>query len=163
VQTHRSIARRRLDERLNVLAAHVGAAPPHGWTKTIRRALGMSLSDLAERLGVSPSRASRLERAEIAGSIRLSTLRRVAEAVDCELLYAFVPNEPLEEMVRRQARRKAAEWVGPPPFEMRPEDQAVVAKLLNKLLDARALELVDTPGLWRQTASPPAEPAPPNS
>jgi predicted DNA-binding mobile mystery protein A len=162
MQAHRSIARRRLDERLNVLATHVGAAPPDGWTKTIRRALGMTLSEFAERLGVSPSRASRLERAEIAGSIRLSTLRRVAEAVDCELLYAFVPNEPLEDMVRRQARRKAAEWVGLLVDDERPEDQAVVAKLLNKLLDARALELVDTPGLWRESARPSAEPGPPS-
>ncbi|HEY1443340.1 MAG TPA: hypothetical protein VGF51_00470 [Acidimicrobiales bacterium] len=163
MQIHRSITRRRLDERLSVLAAHVGASPPHGWTKTIRHALGMSTSEFAQRLAVSQSWASRLEPAEMAGSLRVSTLRRVAAALNCELLYVFVPNEPLEDMVRRQARRKAAEEIGLQVSDVRPGDQALVAKLLSELLDARALELVDTPGLWRESASPFAEPPPPRS
>jgi hypothetical protein len=92
------------------------------------------------------------------GSIRLSTLRRVAAALNCELLYAFVPNEPLEDMVRRQARRKAAEELALRAVEAHPEEQASVATLLDEMLDARAIELVDTQGLWRESASPSAGP-----
>jgi predicted DNA-binding mobile mystery protein A len=161
MKIHRSIARRQLDERLNVLAASVGAVPPQGWAKTIRHALGMSAIEFAQRLDVSPSRANRLERAETAGAIRLSTLRRVAAVLNCELLYVFVPNEPLEDMVRRQARRKAAREVGRPVVDVGPEHQASVAKLRRELLDARALELIDTPGLWRDRPTPAETPAPP--
>jgi predicted DNA-binding mobile mystery protein A len=160
MQIHRSIARRHLDQRLNRLAAHAGVTPPKGWSNTIRRALGMSISEFAQRLAVSSSRVSGLERAEIDGSIRLSTLRRVAAALNCELLYAFVPNEPLEDMVRRQGRLKAAEELGLRVVDAHPEDQALVATLLGEMLDARAIELVDTHGLWREYAGPPVGPVP---
>jgi predicted DNA-binding mobile mystery protein A len=123
----------------------------------------MSGSELSKRLGVSYARVGQLERGEVDGSIGLSTLRRVAQALNCELLYVFVPNEPLEDMVRRQARRKAAEEVALRVDDERPEDQAMVATLLGELLDARALELVDTPRLWGESISRPAEPAPPGS
>jgi len=94
------------------------------------------------------------------GSIGLSTLRRVAAALNCELVHVFLPNEPLEDMVRRQARRKAADEVGLRVADVRPESQAMAAKLLSELLDARALELVDTHGLWRESATPGGKPAP---
>ena len=96
----------------------------------------------------------------MAGSICLSTLRRVAAALNCDLRYVFIPKEPLEDMVRRQARRKAAEEVSLRVDEVRPEDHAAVAALLDELLDARALELIDTHGLWREIAREP-EPEPP--
>jgi predicted DNA-binding mobile mystery protein A len=165
VQIHRSITRRRLDKRLSLVAECAGTSPPNGWAQTIRRALGMSGSELSKRLGVSYARVGQLERGEVDGSIGLSTLRRVAQALNCELLYVFVPNEPLEDMVRRQARQKAAEEVAVAlrVDGERPEDQARVATLLGELLDARALELVDMPGLWRERASRPAEPVPPGS
>jgi predicted DNA-binding mobile mystery protein A len=163
VQIHRSITRRHLDKRLSRVAECAGTSPPNGWAQTIRRALGMSGSELSKRLGVSYARVGQLERGEVDGSIGLSTLRRVAQALNCELLYVFVPNEPLEDMVRRQARRKAAEEVALRVDDERPEDQAMVATLLGELLDARALELVDTPRLWGESASRSAEPAPPGS
>jgi hypothetical protein len=34
----------------------------------------------------------------------LATLRRVAEALDCRLVYALVPNKPLDRIVRERAR-----------------------------------------------------------
>lgn len=123
----------------------------------------MSSRDLSKRLGVSPARVGQLERGEVDGSIRLSTLRRLAAALDCELLYVFVPNEPLEEMVRRQALRKAAEDVRLRVTDARPEDQAVVAQLLAELVGARVVELIDTHGLWRESVSPDEGPPVPAS
>jgi predicted DNA-binding mobile mystery protein A len=118
----------------------------------------MTSRELGNRLGVSHARVGQLERGEVDGSVRLSTLRRVAAALNCRLVCVFVPNEPLEDMVRRQAHRKAAEEVGLRVDEVRAEDQAWVATLHGELLDARALELVDTRGLWQESASPAAEP-----
>jgi predicted DNA-binding mobile mystery protein A len=161
VQIHRSIARRQLDKRLGGLAEHLGTCPPNGWSRTIRLVLGMSTVELAQRLAVAPPRIRQLERGEIDGNIRLSTLRRVAAALNCQLLYVFVPDEPLEDMVRRQARLKAAEEIAVRISDVRPEDEAFVARLLDEELDARARELIDTLGLWRTNTNPrPGAPPP---
>jgi|GEM_PF-1469464 len=148
MKIHRAIVRRQLDIRLGGLEEVIGACPPLGWITTIRRAIGMSTGELARRMAISQQRASQLERAEMQGSVRLSTLRGVAAALNCQLLYVFVPNEPLEDMVRQQARRKAAEEVAQGFRGVRPEDEVFVARLIDEELDARALELVDKQGLW---------------
>ena len=64
----------------------------------------MSTAQLAKRLGVRQPSIVDLERSEEKGSIELATLRRVAEALDCSLVYAFVPNQPLEMTIRARAR-----------------------------------------------------------
>jgi predicted DNA-binding mobile mystery protein A len=74
----------------------------------MRDALGMSSYQLARRMGFSPTRVRQFEREEVAGNIRLSVLGRAAAALNCELCYAFVPKEPLEDIVSRQAYFKAA-------------------------------------------------------
>ncbi len=114
----------------------------------IRQALGMSKVEFAERMAISDSRAGRLERAEIDGSLQLSTLRRAAEAVNCRLLYVLVPNEPLEDMVFRQAFLKAVEELGIPAVTALDADE--LSEELEEELEARTLHLVDRLGLWRR-------------
>ena len=121
----------------------------------------MSTVELAQRLAVAQPQIRQLERGEIEGTIRLSTLRRVAAALNCQLLYVFVPDEPFEDMVRRQARLKAAEEIAVRTSAVHPDDEAFVVRLIDELVGARALELVDTPGLWRVDTSPrPGAPPP---
>jgi predicted DNA-binding mobile mystery protein A len=115
----------------------------------VREALGMSTSEMATRMGVSQARISQLERAELEGSVRLSTLERAAQALNCQVHYVVVPNEPLEDMVRRQARDRAAADVAATTHTMRLEDQAPDAQVIADEIDALAERLVDTSGLWR--------------
>ena len=75
-------------------------APARGWIKAVREALGMTTAQLAKRIGVKQPSVVAIEQSEAKGTIELATLRRVAEALDCTLVYAFVPNKPLEAMVR---------------------------------------------------------------
>lgn len=84
----------------------------------------MSTSELGQRMGLTQSRISQIERAEAAGSIRLETLERAARALNCQLHYVFVPNEPLQDMVRRQARLRAEAEVDAVTHTMALEDQA---------------------------------------
>jgi len=147
MKIHRAVVRRQLDIRLGGLEEVIGACPPLGWITTIRRAIGMSTGELGRRMAISQQRASQLERAEMEGSVRLSTLRAVASALNCRLLYVFVPDEPLEDMVRQQARLKAEE-AAQGIRDVRPDDEGFVASLIDEGLDARALELVDKQGLW---------------
>ena len=95
-----------------------------------------------------------MEQSEVAGSIRLDTLERVARALDCRLVYALVPNNPLEDTVRAQARRKATRHLAEIAHNMRLEDQAVTDTDLAQQIDELASRLVDRRGLW--TEDPPA-------
>src|ERR1700681_3625620 len=90
-------SRSHLDERFKELGPVTRySAPVRGWIKAVREALGMTTAQLAKRLGIKQPTVVALEQSEAKGSIELATLRRVAEALDCALVYVFVPKKPLE-------------------------------------------------------------------
>lgn len=66
---------------------------PEGWMRAIRRAIGIPVIELARRMGVRKAQIFRLEESEQQGRVRIETLRRVAEAMGCEFVYALVPRE----------------------------------------------------------------------
>lgn len=74
-------------------------APKQGWVRTLRTALGMTSRQLAARVGIAQPTLSLLEKSEADGRIQLDTLARVADALDCELVYALVPRRPLSDTV----------------------------------------------------------------
>src|SRR3981081_63847 len=95
---------RHLDRRFAALRPLTNSPrPPKGWLRAIRDALGMTTAQLARRLGVSQPRIVELEQSEASGSVTLNTLQRAAEALGCRLIYALVPEQPLEETVRDRA------------------------------------------------------------
>src|SRR4051812_2500394 len=117
-------ARERLDERLAPLhPADRFRPPPKGWVRGLRDALGMTGVQLARRLGVRPPSVAALEASEQNGTIQLKTLRRAAEALDCTLVYALVPNDSLEGAVRARARRIALRELGRVAHTMKLEAQ----------------------------------------
>jgi hypothetical protein len=59
----------------------------------------------------------------------------VAEALGCTLVYAFVPNKPLEAMVRDRARQFARKRREPVEHSMLLEDQKVEGKDSEARLD----------------------------
>jgi predicted DNA-binding mobile mystery protein A len=129
-------SRSRLDERFKELGAvRSYAVPARGWIKAVREALGMTTAQLAKRLGVKQPTVVKMEQSEAKGTIELATLRRVAEALDCTLVYAFVPNKPLEAMVRERAKLFARRRRAPVEHSMLLEDQAVTGKNADKRLD----------------------------
>jgi predicted DNA-binding mobile mystery protein A len=149
MKINRTVERRRLDQRLAGLQEVFGAPPPMGWVSAVRRALGMSIVDLATRLGLSASRVKQLERAEREGSIRLSQLRRLAGALNCEFHYVVLPSESLEKMVQRQAATKAAMLARRGSFDCPDEDRTLVVEALSEEFEALVHDLIDRRGLWR--------------
>jgi predicted DNA-binding mobile mystery protein A len=129
-------SRSQLDERFRKLGPARRYAPPvRGWIKAIREALGMSTAQLARRLKIKQPSLVQLEQSEAKGTIELRTLRRVAAALDCTLVYALVPNKPLEAMVRDRARAfglRRREYV---EHSMLLENQKVRAKDIDARLD----------------------------
>ncbi|HXM44409.1 MAG TPA: mobile mystery protein A [Bryobacteraceae bacterium] len=110
-------------------------SPVRGWIKAVREALGMTTAQLARRLGVKQPSVVAIEQSEGKGAIELATLRRVAEALDCTLVYAFVPNKPLEAMVRDGARQFVCKRREPVEHSMWLEDQQVKGKDSEARLD----------------------------
>lgn len=122
-------SRSQLDERFKELGTATRYTPPvRGWIKALREALGMSTAQLAKRLGIKQPSLVALEQSEAKGTIELASLRRVAEALDCTLVYALVPNKPLESILRDQARAFARRRRAPIEHSMLLEDQKVMAK-----------------------------------
>ena len=107
-----------------------------GWIKAIREALGMSSAQLARRLKIKQPSVVDIEQSELKGTIRLATLRRVAEALNCTLVYALVPNEPLEKIVREQARRVMRRRLQLIEHSMLLENQGVPVKDFEAHIDA---------------------------
>ena len=129
-------SRSHLDERFKALGpVRRYNAPVRGWIKAIREALGMTAEQLAKRLGVKQPSVVAMEQSEAKGSIELATLRRVAEALDCTLVYALVPNKPLEAVVRDRARAFARRRREHVEHSMLLEDQKVTAKDAEARLD----------------------------
>jgi predicted DNA-binding mobile mystery protein A len=109
----------------------------------------MSAADLAARMGVAETAVLSLERNERAGKAQLDTLRRAADALECDLVFALVPRAPLEEMVDRRARALAAEQLRQVDHSMRLEAQGVAPDVAGEQLLTQAALLRDRPGLWR--------------
>jgi predicted DNA-binding mobile mystery protein A len=145
-----SVARKQLERRLAPLRDVTLVAPPRGWIKAIRESLGMTARQLAARMGVAPSRIPTIEKAEVTGATTLRTLRQAAAAMNCAFVYAFVPIEPLDDMLRERATQKAQKDVARLDHTMRLENQA----LLKSDLEAerqRTVELIlagPLRGLW---------------
>jgi predicted DNA-binding mobile mystery protein A len=105
--------------------------PKQGWIRTVRDALGMSSTELAARMHVGQSSISGLEHRETSETIRLHSLRRAANALDCDLVYFFVPRSTLNEAVLAQAQRKAT--------QLHRDQNATVGDLAEQLADSRGL------------------------
>lgn len=119
------LARKNLDKRLAPLRNERIVTPSRGWTKAIRESLGMTTRQLAERMSVAASRVSAIEKAETTGAITLKSLRETAEAMDCQLVYAFVPTKPLDDILYDQAARKVRNELAHLNHTMRLENQAL--------------------------------------
>ena len=120
--------------------------PRLGWIRAIRDALGMTAAELAARMGISGSSVRAMEETEVTGGVRLSTLRRAAEAMDCTLVYAFIPNESLEHTVQQQARVVLGEHMRRSRQTMALEDQAT--EMTSSAVEAQLQVILDSGRLW---------------
>ena len=129
-------SRAHLDQRLKEFTPVSRFTPPvKGWIRAIREALGMTAEQLANRLGVKQPTLHELEQSEVKGSIELATLRRVAAALDCTLVYALVPRQSLQETVRARARAFTRRRLAPVEHSMLLEDQQVQGKAEQERVD----------------------------
>lgn len=105
----RKLVSRRIDRALQPFKTlSQSYSPRQGWVAAIRAALGLTETELARRMNVSQARVHKLESAEIENAVTLRTLRKAANAMDCDLVYALVPKEgSIEDIFVKQAGRVA--------------------------------------------------------
>ena len=147
----RQRARQRLDERLLPLKPEDRfRPPPKGWIRAIRDALGMTGVQFARRLAVSPQSVEAFEKSEASGTIQLKTLRGAAEALDCRLVYALVPNTSLEGSVHERARKIALRDLGRVAHTMALEAQGTGDADLAARIDAYIRDRLTERDLWNE-------------
>lgn len=101
------LERLQLDRTLNALRKVTTInKPTKGWVKTIRENLGMTVMQLAKRLGTKGSRITEIEMRELNGGITLRSLMKTAEALNCKLFYVLIPEKPLQTIVEEQAKKQ---------------------------------------------------------
>jgi len=144
---------RQVEERVAPLReAAKQPVPKSGRIKAMRQALSMSTSQLASRLGVSRQAVRDLEIREVDGGVTLSALKRAADAMECDILYALVPRKPIMEVLEDRARAIATERLGRISHSMHLEAQGVSSEEFDREVeDLAALILREMPReLWSE-------------
>ena len=95
--------------------------PKQGWISAVRQALGMTAKQLAERVGLSQPRIAKMELNE--NNLKISTMKKIAEGLDCDFVYGFIPKSSLQETIKRQAHKKAEAILSSVNTNMALEDQ----------------------------------------
>ncbi len=117
--------------------------PGKGWIRSVREALGMSYYQLAKRIGVSQPTVVHWEQREAKGTISLLSLKKVAEALQCDLVYALVPRKPLGEILDDRAMQKAKTLVEQTGRSMSLEDQQTSLTYRRRAVKETAQQLLE--------------------
>ena len=116
--------------------------PPAGWIYSIRQALGMSMRQLGNRMGITPQSVKEIEEREKNGTVTLKVLRQFGHALNLKLVYGFVPSEgSLEKIIERRAWELAKEIVTRTSASMKLEDQENKPDRLKKAVREKAEEI----------------------
>ena len=125
--------------------------PSSGWIHTIRELYGMSLSFVAKKVGVVQSRVSMVESSEPEDRLTIATLRQFSNALNCDLVYVFIPREDPEKFLEKHARQKAKLMIAQLQRTMTLEDQAISEKELERHYSQLVKELLANPKkIWEE-------------
>lgn len=124
--------------------------PRKGWIREVRGALGMTSEQLAKRLAVSQPSAFALEKSEQDRTIALQSLEKAANAMDCELVYVFVPRTSLRQSLGRQAEQYARNRVSSVAHTMSLEEQGISEGHIQRQVSEMADQILSNPPrkLW---------------
>lgn len=135
---------RQLSGRLRSLSRpDLREVPSKGWIRSLREALAMSHYQLAKRIRVSQPTVVNWEQREAKGTITLNSLKKVADAMQCDLVYALVPRKPLEKILKDRALQVASASVEQVAHSMGLEDQRTSAAHRKTVLKQTARRLLE--------------------
>ena len=142
---------RYLDKKIYSFVADASSSFAGGWIRSVRHSISMPCKIFADRLGANLSYIHQLEEIEISGKIGLDTLRKAADALDCHLVYAFVPKSgSFKKMLSSMAEKVARKEMKKLQHTMRLEAQGLDQDEFEEQVQVLKGELLRTPKkLWK--------------
>jgi predicted DNA-binding mobile mystery protein A len=142
---YRQMRVKQLSQSLAAFEQAKAVTPPsRGWLRAIREALGIPREQIGRTIRATKQGIEWFEINEASDRITLGNLRRVAEAMDCELVYAIVPKEgSIEDLAERRARSEATKRVHSVHRSMALEDQA--SSDVKELIDKETKRITEKP------------------
>ena len=143
---NKKILRRSYQKKFDLFRKAIIARPQQGWLKTIREFLGMTTTQLAKRLEISQPRIVAMEKNE--RNVKISTMERIADVLNCDFSYAFVPRENIDDIIYNQAKKKAQKILDKVNKNMRLENQLaktddLLKDIIEELLDGNIARIWD--------------------
>lgn len=144
--TAKKILRRSYQKKFEAFKQNIIEIPAQGWLKTIREFLGMTTTQLAKKVEVSQPRIVNMEKNE--KNIKISTMEKVADALNCNFVYAFVPRENIDEIIYNQAKKRAMKILNKVNHNMGLENQLaksdeILEDIIKDLLDGNIARIWD--------------------
>lgn len=138
--------RKSYQRKFDLLKANIIEKPVQGWIKTIRIFFGMTTTQLAQRLDLNQSRIVRMEQNE--KNVKISTMEKIAESLNCDFVYTFIPKENIDEIIYKQARKKALEILNKVNTNMGLENQLSISdetleELIQNLINGKIARIWD--------------------
>jgi len=139
---------RQLEKRFSIMRKIV-YVPKGGWIKTVRNLYRMSAEQLGYAAGVSSVSIFQFEKSENEKTISLGNLYKIAEAMNCDVHYALVPRQPINDYIEERAKAKAKIIIEQLAKTMGLEDQGVSNEDLKILYQKAIQDLLKNPkNIW---------------
>jgi|ERR1039458_485425 transcriptional regulator with XRE-family HTH domain len=104
-EMERKLARKKLDVEMRPYRrAGMEKNPTNGLLRAVRQALRVPVPEIAKKMGVNRSVVFYLEAREHTNTITLRSISRMAQAMDCKVVYGIVPmgGKTLEELAEER-------------------------------------------------------------
>ncbi len=142
-----------MQQKLDLFAKLNEPMPPSDWLKALRGSLGLTIRQLAERVGVGHGSIAQLEKREPKKKVTLESLENAARAMDCKVVYAIVPiksGNTLDDIIKSKAQEAAGLILKDVAHTMRLEKQGTSEKQIQKEIERVAKELIESndPRIW---------------
>ncbi len=118
-----------------------------GWIYYMRQALSLTLDNLSKLSKLSLASIQQMEKRETEGRITIDTLKKLAHSMECEFIYAFVPQKEIKTILFEQAHKKAKKIIQNADTHMMLEDQKVTENI-NSRIKRLANELIERGDIW---------------
>lgn len=145
----KKLLRKSYQKKFDLMKKAAIERPPQGWLKTIREFLGMTTTQLAKKINVAQPRVINLEKNE--KNTKISTMERIADALNCDFVYAFIPRENIDDIIYNQAKKKALKILNRVNKNMGLENQLsdsedTLEEVIKELLDNNIARIWDEEG-----------------
>ena len=150
--------RKRLNIIENISISHLKPQPKSStpqptyadWIRILRTSLRMSQAELAKRVGIPQSHIASIETGKT--DPQLTTMRRIFNALSCDLVIEPRPAKLIPDLLRDRARALALRRLKQSMGTMALENQAPDAEIFRSLLEKRTDEIINDKRerLWRE-------------